>query len=157
MAANSGPAADQAATVATASQPIGPIAASRRSQLANAERAEADGETERVREMAERYFWLFEDSPVGKYICDIDGRVLEVNSALCRLFGTLPDEIVGRTIATFAIDPPVRTGELDPFLRGEARTYSSIRRYRGADGRALRAMVTLGAIRDGSGQARSRT
>lgn len=113
------------------------------------------GEPERVREMAERYFWLFEDSPVGKYICDIEGRVLEVNSALCRLFGTLPDDIVGRTIASFAIDEPVQAGELGPFLRGEARTYSSVRRYRGADGRALRAMVTLGAIRDGNGRART--
>lgn len=112
-------------------------------------------EAERLREMAERYFWLFEDSPVAKYICDIDGRVLEVNSSLCRLLGAIPDEVVGRTIASFAVDEPVRTGDLEPFLAGAARTYSSTRRYRGADGRTVRAMVTLGAIRDGNGRART--
>ena len=44
-----------------------------------------------------------------------------------------------------------RPRDLQPFLSGQARTYTSMRRYRGADGRALRAMVTLGAIRDANG------
>jgi len=109
----------------------------------------------RLAELAERYFWLFEDSPVAKYICDVEGVVLEVNAAFCRLLGTLPGEVVGGTLASLSVDEPVAEAELAAFLGGQARTYSSIRRYRGADGRALRVMVTLGAIRDGTGRART--
>jgi diguanylate cyclase (GGDEF)-like protein/PAS domain S-box-containing protein len=115
----------------------------------------AQSAQDKLREAAERYFWLFEDSPVAKYICDVEGNVLEVNSALCRLLGTLPDEIVGRTMAALAVDPPLPAADLQPFLDGRARTFSSTRRYQGADGRVLRAMVTLGAIRDAEGRART--
>jgi diguanylate cyclase (GGDEF)-like protein/PAS domain S-box-containing protein len=114
-----------------------------------------DGTPDKLRELAERYFWLFEDSPVAKYVCDVGGNVLEVNSALCRLLGTLPDGVVGRTLASFSLDPPVPEAALEAFLSGRSRTYSSMRRYRGADGRSLRALVTLGAIRDANGRART--
>jgi diguanylate cyclase (GGDEF)-like protein/PAS domain S-box-containing protein len=112
-------------------------------------------EDQRLRELAERYFWLFEDSPVAKYVCDVEGTVLEVNPALCRLLSTRPEELVGRTLASFSIDPPVPSAELEPFLSGQARTYSGVRTYRAGDGRPRRAIVTLGAIRDANGAART--
>ena len=84
-------------------------------------------EDQKLRELAERYFWLFEDSPVAKYVCDVEGTVLEVNPALCRLLGMRPDELVGRTLASFSIDPPLPAAELEPFLSGQARTYSGVR------------------------------
>ena len=112
-------------------------------------------EDQKLREQAERYFWLFEDSPVAKYVCDVEGTVLEVNPALCRLLGTRPEELVGRTLASFSIDPPVPAAELEPFLSGQARTYSGVRTYRSGNGRPRRAIVTLGAIRDAGGAART--
>ncbi len=118
---------------------------------------DGDGESEdrRLHELAERYFWLFEDSPVAKYVCDVDGTVLEVNAAMSRLLGVRPDELVGRTLASFSIDPPVPAAELERFLRGQARTYSGVRNYRAADGQPRRTSVTLGAIRDANGAART--
>ena len=113
------------------------------------------GEDQRLHELAERYFWLFEDSPVAKYVCDVEGTVLEVNSAMSRLLGVRPDELVGRTLASFSVDPPVPAAELERFLRGQARTYSGVRTYRAADGRPRRTSVTLGAIRDANGAART--
>jgi len=110
---------------------------------------------ERLRELAERYAWLFEDSPTAKYVCRLDGEVLEANSALCRLLGATRDEIVGQTIGSFAIDPLVSAAELGPFLSGQVSSYSSARNYRCADGRAMRAMVTLTAMRDPNGAART--
>ena len=98
---------------------------------------------------------MFEDSPVAKYVCDVEGTVLEVNAALCRMLGMRPDELVGRTLASFSVDPPLPAAELEPFLRGSVRTYSGARTYRGADGRPRRAVVTLGAIRDANGAART--
>jgi diguanylate cyclase (GGDEF)-like protein/PAS domain S-box-containing protein len=98
---------------------------------------------------------LFEDSPVAKYVCDVEGTVLEVNAALCRWLGTGPEQLVGGTLGSFAIDPPVPVAELQPFLSGQAPTYRGERTYRGADGKPRRAMVTLGAIRDATGAART--
>jgi PAS domain S-box-containing protein len=105
-------------------------------------------------EVAERYFWLFEDSPAAKYTCDLEGKVLEVNAALCRLLGRAPEEIVGQTISSFSADPALAADELGPFLAGQVRTYSGMRRYRGRDGAVLRVRVSLGAIRDPGGKAR---
>jgi hypothetical protein len=34
----------------------------------------ADGAGAALAEVAERYFWLFEDSPAAKYTCDLDGH-----------------------------------------------------------------------------------
>ena len=85
---------------------------------------EGVGDAQRLHELAERYFWLFEDSPVAKYVCDVEGTVLEVNAALCRMLGMRPDELVGRTLASFSVDPPLPAAELEPFLRGSVRTYS---------------------------------
>lgn len=121
----------------------------------NAPRGAPAVEDGALAEVAERYFWLFEESPVAKYTCDLDGKVLEVNSALCRLFGRPPEEIVGQSISSFSADPPLPAEELVPFLSGHARTYTGMRRYRVPDGKVLRAMVTLGAIRDANGQART--
>ncbi len=98
---------------------------------------------------------MFEDSPVAKYVCDVEGTVLEVNAALCRMLCMRPDELVGRTLASFSVDPPLPAAELEPFLRGSVRTYSGARTYRAADGRPRRAVVTLGAIRDANGAART--
>ncbi len=109
----------------------------------------------RPEELAERYAWLFEDSLVAKYVCNVEGVVLEANAALCRLLGTVALDVVGRTMSSFAIDPPLAGDDLAPFLEGRARTYSSMRRYRGADGRVVRALVTLGALRGGDGRART--
>ena len=118
------------------------------------ERDGAGGAEAALAEVAERYFWLFEDSPAAKYTCDLEGKVLEVNAALCRLLGRAPEKIVGQTISSFSADPALPADELGPFLAGQARTYSGMRRYRGPDGGVLRVRVSLGAIRDAGGKAR---
>jgi diguanylate cyclase (GGDEF)-like protein/PAS domain S-box-containing protein len=110
---------------------------------------------QRVRDLAEHYFWLFEDSPVAKYVCDVEGTVLEINAAMCRWLGMRPEELVGQTLGSFSVDPLVPVSDLQPFLSGQARTYSGVRAYRAADGRPRRAIVTLGAIRDADGAART--
>jgi diguanylate cyclase (GGDEF)-like protein/PAS domain S-box-containing protein len=108
-----------------------------------------------LQEAAERYFWLFEDSPLAMYVCDTEGKVLEVNSTLCRLLGRPPEEVIGHTMGGFAVDEPIEAAELSDFLEGRARSYSSTRRYRASDGRVVPTRVTLGAARDESGRART--
>ena len=109
----------------------------------------------RLQEADGRYFWLFEDSPLAKYICDADGKLKEVNPALCRLLGRAPEDLIGQTMAGFSTDPPLALTELEDFLEGRARTFSSLRHYRAPGGWALPVRVTLGAVRDGSGRART--
>ena len=110
---------------------------------------------ERLRETAERYLWLFEDSALAMYVCDAEGKVLEANAALCRLLQCAPGHVVGQAMGSFSIDPPFLVTELEPFLSGASRTFSCLRRYRATDGRVLRARVTLAAARDPDGRART--
>jgi diguanylate cyclase (GGDEF)-like protein/PAS domain S-box-containing protein len=109
----------------------------------------------RLRETAERYYHLFEDSPVAKYVCDEEGIVQQVNGALCRLLGRRPEELVGQTIGSFSLDPAVLDDDLEPFLAGHQRTYSSLRRYQSSDGRVLWTRVTIGALRSDEGRVTS--
>jgi diguanylate cyclase (GGDEF)-like protein/PAS domain S-box-containing protein len=112
------------------------------------------GREVRFQETAECYFWLFEDSPLAMYVCDAEGKVTEVNSALCRLLDRQPEDIIGQTMGGFSADPLLSVTELEDFLEGRARTFSSLRHYRASDGRVLPVRVTLGAVRDGAGRAR---
>jgi diguanylate cyclase (GGDEF)-like protein/PAS domain S-box-containing protein len=106
-------------------------------------------------ELAERYFHLFDDSPVAKYVCDANGVVLEANAALCRLLGARPDELVGATLSSYSLGPPVTAAELAPFLSGRERRFTTVRTYRGPGGQMVRAAVTLGAVRGTDGRART--
>lgn len=71
----------------------------------------------------------FEHASVGSYVMGHDGRLLRVNSALCRLLGYEPDDLLGINVEAI-IDPEgthappplpraLRTGELD-HMRTEA-------------------------------------
>lgn len=46
----------------------------------------------------ERYRSLFESSPVGIILEDLDGNILEVNKTLCKDYGYEPEELLGKNI-----------------------------------------------------------
>jgi diguanylate cyclase (GGDEF)-like protein/PAS domain S-box-containing protein len=87
------------------------------------ERREAE---QRVREAEERFRRSFEDSPTGMALVDArgdgEGRILEVNDALCDLTGLAPDELVGTSTLQELAHPDdvvfVRA-EMERLLRGD--------------------------------------
>ncbi len=106
-------------------------------------------------EVAGCYHQVFEASHLPMYVCGTDGEILEVNPALCRLLGYPADQLVGRALGSLSADPPLAASELDGFLEGKASEHSCTRRYRRADGRVVAVRVTLGAVRDARGRART--
>jgi len=116
--------------------------------------SEGADDAQRLRELGERYFWLFEDSPVAKYVCDVEGTVLEVNAALCRMLCMRPDDLVGRTLASFSVDRPCPPPSWSrSFAAPCGRTRESGRTARPTVGRG--GGRHLGAIRDENGAART--
>ncbi len=62
----------------------------------------ARAQAERARWSSEsRFAAVFADSPLGIAVVGLDGRVLEVNRALCAMFGIPTDEFLRRTIFSF--------------------------------------------------------
>jgi PAS domain S-box-containing protein len=50
----------------------------------------------------QRFRRIFEESPLGKLLCEPDGRITQANRAFCRMLGRQADELVGDSIAALA-------------------------------------------------------
>jgi len=100
--------------------------------------SEGADDAQRLRELGERYFWLFEDSPVAKYVCDVEGTVLEVNAALCRMLCMRPDDLVGRTWPASPSTRPAAASWSRSFAAPCGRTRESGRTARPTVGRGGR-------------------
>jgi PAS domain S-box-containing protein len=72
----------------------------------------AEKETERgkaeeaLRESREKYYYLYENSPVGMYHTKIDGSgIMEINSTACEMLGFTKEELIGQPSAIRWADP----------------------------------------------------
>jgi PAS domain S-box-containing protein len=50
----------------------------------------------------QRFRRIFEESPLGKLLCEPDGRITQANRAFCRMLGRQADELIGDSIAALA-------------------------------------------------------
>lgn len=91
-----------------------------------------------VRDREELLGRLFDESPIGKALFDLDGRYIHVNRAYCRFMGREPREFMGRNAVDFA-HPDERSsiGELLWEIRGEEQVVKLERRYLRADGQEV--------------------
>jgi diguanylate cyclase (GGDEF)-like protein/PAS domain S-box-containing protein len=111
---------------------------------ADAERALAASEA--------RFRAVFEGAAVGIGIADLDGRVLEINDALSRMFGG-ESHVMQRTVSEWAHpDNAVATGNLNAELvRGERDGYHIEKAYPRADGSVLWGNLQVSLLRDSAG------
>ncbi len=74
---------------------------------------------------------VFEDAPVAIALLGLDGRVARANGALCRLLGSLPEELVGRDPAKLvhADDVKKESPLLRQLLGGEIPSYEVEKRF----------------------------
>ncbi len=97
----------------------------------------------------------FDLGSIGMMIMDLDGRIIRVNAALCRLLDRSEDELVG-TIAADWTHESEATGENDqPSARDlveEADSVDLERRYERPNGEVVSALVHLTAVRDQAGE-----
>lgn len=106
-------------------------------------RAERDRTTQQMRD-------TFELAPVGMARMALDGRFLEVNSALAEMLGVTREHLLGMhwSKATRSEDVAVEAASLQRLLRGEVPRYSVEKRMLRGDGTAIWVLQAVALARD---------
>jgi two-component system, cell cycle sensor histidine kinase and response regulator CckA len=116
-----------------------------------------------------RFLAMFEGAALGIGICQLDGRILEANPALCRMLGYTGQELASTHDREFYPEldrelHPENTREItsanfspdeqrmDELMRGERDSVDFDKRYRRKDGSELWGHLTLSVARDGRRQ-----
>jgi len=114
----------------------------------------AQSEAERALAASEaRFRAVFEGAAVGIGIAGVDGRILEVNDALARMFGG-EHHLCGRNVADLAHpDNPAEYAVLNAELvRGERDSYHVDKAFPRADGSVLWGNLRVSLLRDPAGR-----
>ncbi len=112
------------------------------------EREDALGKSE------EQFRVAFDAAPIGMAMMDIEGRYQRVNPALCQLFGYTESELKGRGMmdVTHPGDRKMSQEMFERLCAGEADSIELEKRYIAKDGRIVRALNRVGAVRDAGGR-----
>jgi diguanylate cyclase (GGDEF)-like protein/PAS domain S-box-containing protein len=99
----------------------------------------------KARESEQRFLLAFDNAPIGMAIVGLDGRLREVNAALCRLLGYQQDTLQALTFQdiTHPDDLDADLGHLARLLLGEINGYQMEKRYRTASGGLLWALLAV--------------
>jgi PAS domain S-box-containing protein len=97
---------------------------------------------------------FFDHVAVGIAVSDLEGRLVDVNPALCSMFGAERDEFLGHAMTRHLLrsqDEAPGDGLLDELIGGARQHYNVENCYRRADGGSLWARVSVSLIRPGGG------
>ncbi|MFF4751002.1 putative bifunctional diguanylate cyclase/phosphodiesterase [Streptomyces sp. NPDC002514] len=100
-----------------------------------------------------RFRAVFEGAAIGIGIADLDGRVLQVNEALMRMFGLSEQSLRGRRVLewTHPEDAPHTCRLYDELVRGEREHYHVEKAFNRTDGTVLWTNLTVSLLRDADG------
>jgi diguanylate cyclase len=113
---------------------------------------------ESLRHSQELFFRAFEQAPVGVVLVSIDpaapGRLLQVNSAICRMVRMGEDELLQRTFRdlTHPDDRESNDALFAEVLSGRRSSYELEKRFIRADGTIMWALVHGTVLRDADGK-----
>ncbi len=127
--------------------------AARTAELSEANRRLRD-EIAGRQQAEERFRNAFEFTPIGMAVADIDGRLLEVNDALCRILGYRCDELLPKLVWELMHPDEVAAARADwaRLLAGEARSYQAERCYLHKSGHAVWVELGVSLVRDHEGR-----
>jgi diguanylate cyclase (GGDEF)-like protein/PAS domain S-box-containing protein len=108
-----------------------------------------------LREARERFESAFGNAPIGMALIDMDGRWLQVNSALCRITGYAEADLKRTTLHAITLpeDVELDAGERQDLLSGKIPSYQVEKRYRHAWGHYVWVLLTVSLVRDQRGNA----
>ncbi|MBO0848231.1 MAG: EAL domain-containing protein [Pseudonocardia sp.] len=112
-------------------------------------------EAEHVLRAGEKRFRaIFTEAGVGIAIVALDGRVLDVNPALLRLFGGIDPRLSSRSVSdqVHAEDAPALVAEFGELTRGRRDSFRSEVRFVRPDGAVMWTYLTASLVRDDDGQ-----
>ena len=120
----------------------------------------ADGNgnhTEELRQSDERLRAAFADAPIGMVLGDLDGHILKVNAAYCRITGHAERELIGKHFLdiTHPDDRQANASLVARVMAGEIPTGVMEKRYLTSEGRTVWAQSSAGVTRDAAGRPRN--
>lgn len=107
---------------------------------------------EQVQHSEQRFQDIFDHAPIGMALTALDGRLFEVNEALCELLRYSRSELLERSFGEIA-DPG--ESEAVPFARllaGEANAFRTELRFRRKDGKPVWVLLSASLQRDMAGR-----
>ncbi|SDP42321.1 PAS domain S-box-containing protein/diguanylate cyclase (GGDEF) domain-containing protein [Actinopolyspora xinjiangensis] len=107
----------------------------------------------RLRTSEDRFREVFNTTPIGMGICELDGKFVEVNSALERTLGYSERELRSTTVTELfdPAEPEVVTTEYAELLRGERSGLRERRNLVRADGSRAWTYIAASVLRDSEG------
>ncbi|MFS8137781.1 MAG: PAS domain S-box protein [Thermomonas sp.] len=92
---------------------------------------------------------------IGMAVVSTDGRWMEVNPALCKLFGHSAEALIGTPVwdLSHPDDLPLSVRLRDSLLSGQQESVDVEKRYLHADGRVMEVEVNTALMRDAQGNA----
>ncbi|MFT4041108.1 MAG: PAS domain S-box protein [Thermomicrobiales bacterium] len=116
-------------------------------------RAAAEAATLALRESETRFRTAFDHAPIGMDLVALDGRFMQVNAALCALFGYSEQEL--RTMTTIDLTFPEDRAPDEVLVKrmvaGEIPTFQLEKRYIRKDGQVIWGRVNSSVVRDAEG------
>lgn len=102
----------------------------------------------------ERFRGVFASSPVGMTLVDLEGRLLQVNQAMCDFVGYQAEELVGSHFLNLAhpADWGLELKQLGQLKQGEMASFRIEKRYLHRSGTTIWGWLNVTLLRDGSGQ-----
>lgn len=111
---------------------------------------------ETLRLSEERFRGAFEHAAIGMALVGLDGRFLQVNPSVCRMFGYSEHELLGKTLQelTYDEDLDVGLGLFDDLTSG-VRDYAWLEsRYVHKDGQVVWTLLSMSTVRGAEGELR---
>lgn len=105
-------------------------------------------------ESEQRFRMAFEAAPIGIALISREGRLLEVNRALCEMLGYAEADLTGLTLSdiTHPDDLPATLAHAQATFEQGARAVTLEKRYQSRDGRVIWGRVTSTVVRDEQGE-----
>ena len=105
-------------------------------------------------EAEERWRLALDAAPTGIALVGMDGHIVRVNEALCRIVGYSEEELLATTFQEISVpdDQPVSYEMLRRMRAGEIARFTMEKRYRHADGHAVWVNLSVALARDSRGE-----
>lgn len=107
-----------------------------------------------LRESERQFRAAFDNSPIGMALVSLEGRFLQVNSALAGILGYSPQEMLALDFqsVTHPADLEQDLARVRYLLAGEADTYEMEKRYLHRTGQEVVAQLNVSLVRDSEGK-----
>jgi diguanylate cyclase (GGDEF)-like protein/PAS domain S-box-containing protein len=107
-----------------------------------------------LEEAESRFALAFEHAPIGFNLVSLEGRLLQVNQALCDIIGYTEEELLATTFQELSAlnDLQPHAGPLQELAEGKRASYQMEMRYRHKDGSEVWALTTTAVVRSNDGK-----